>query len=85
MRDKEDRNLQEVAMERREAQNAFINKGQNLIHSFLHDSNVDLVNIASLLGVNLGCAIGGIDSNLQLIRELEHARINMFIKEQEYL
>ncbi len=85
LKDKEDRNLQELAIERKEAQNAFINKGQDQIPSFIHDSNIDLVNIASLLGVNLGCALDEIDANLNLVKDLELARINLFVKEHDML
>lgn len=83
LRDKEDRNLQEVAMERKEAQSAFINKGQDQVPTFVNDSNIDLVNMASLLGVSLGCALEDIDSNIHLLKNLESARINLFLKEQE--
>lgn len=83
LRDKEDRNLQEVAMERKEAQFAFINKGQDQVPTFVNDSNIDLVNMASLLGVSLGCALEDIDSNIHLLKNLESARINLFLKEQE--
>jgi hypothetical protein len=51
------------------------------IPSFIHESNVSLIDIASVLGVNLGCAVDDIASNINLIRDLEMARINLFLKE----
>lgn len=43
------------------------------------------MDMASILGVNLGCAIDNIDSNLSLIKDLECARISLFLKEQEVM
>ena len=80
-KDKEDKKPYEMAIERKEAQNAFINKGQNQIPPFIHDSNLSLVHMASILGVNLGCAVDDVESNVHLIKELDLARINLFMKE----
>lgn len=43
------------------------------------------MDMASILGVNLGCAIDNIDLNLSLIKDLECARISLFLKEQEVM
>lgn len=39
--------------------------------------------MANILGVSLGCAIEDVESNLNLIKNLESARINLFMKEGE--
>lgn len=83
LRDREDRRPQEMAMERKEAQNAFVHKGQDCIPSIVNEPNVSLLSMASLIGVNLECAIESVDSNLNLIKDLENARINLFLKEKE--
>ncbi len=36
-----------------------------------------------MLGVNLGCALDDVESNLQLIKDLKNARINLILKEQD--
>lgn len=41
------------------------------------------MNIANLLGVSLGCALVDVDSNLHLIKDMENARVNLFMKNQE--
>lgn len=80
-RDREDKKTMELAMGRKEAQNAFVNRGQD--SSSPHDKNISLANLASLIGVSLGCSIDAVDSNIKLINDLEEARVNLFLKEQQ--
>lgn len=80
LRDKEDKKILEMAMERKEAKNAFINKGNIHIPSFISESNISLVQMAQVIGVDLGCSIDAIDANTQVLRDLEVARINLYKK-----
>lgn len=77
-RDREDKKTMELAMGRKEAQNAFVNRGQD--SSSPHDKIISLANLASLIGVSLGCSIDAVDSNIKLINDLEEARVNLFLK-----
>ena len=83
LKEKEDLKPQDMAIQRKEAQNAFVNKGQNTVPSIVNESNVSLINMANILGVSLGCANEDVESNLDLIKNLGYARINLFMKEGE--
>ncbi|KAF0929680.1 hypothetical protein E2562_023028 [Oryza meyeriana var. granulata] len=79
---KEDKEILSLATDRKEAKNNFVDKGIDDIPSFIHDSNASLAHLASVIGIELGCEVDSVDSNLNLIKSLEHARLNLFLKEQ---
>lgn len=82
-KDREEKKSLEMAIDRKEARNAFVNKGQDLIPCSIDDSNVSLLDLANLIGVSLGCSIEAVDTNMKLINDLEEARVKLFLKEQQ--
>lgn len=53
MRDREHKKSIDLAIDRKEAKNPFLNKCQNQITSLVNATNLSFVEIASLIGVNL--------------------------------
>lgn len=72
LRDGEDKRPADMAVERIESQNVFINKDHSSIPSVIHDSNLSLASMDSLLGVSLGRTLEGVDTNL-FLKEKENS------------
>lgn len=69
------------AKERAKAKNLLLGGNTNF-PIVLPSSNSSLSEIASVLGVNLRCALDMVDSNLDLIKDLEQARVVLFLQGQ---
>lgn len=84
LKEVDDKNITDKAKERSRVKDLKWDRGMNMeIPSVVNSSNISLGQISSVLGVNLGCSLETIDQNIELIKNLEQARINLFIEEQK--
>lgn len=73
LKDREDVRVEDLAKEWAAAKN---NYGESSLDDF--PNNNSLMHLTSLVGIGLGCSIETIEHNLDIIRQLEIARKNIF-------
>jgi hypothetical protein len=65
------------------AKNLQSSQGSTMLPTLANTSDYSTMDIASKVGIDLGTTLDMIDTNLDLIREQEHARVNIFLNKEE--
>lgn len=75
-KDRGDKKIEDIAKERASNKDDY---GKVTLPTVLNSSNQDLVHIASGVGVNLGLQIDMVEHSINLIKNVEKARVNLWL------
>ena len=75
---KEDAKIEDLAKERAAAKDDYGNSDDNL--NVLNQSNITLSDMAHLVGIDLGCSLDMVETNLEIMRKLEKVRYDLMIQ-----
>ncbi|KAM0910538.1 hypothetical protein ACQ4PT_014075 [Festuca glaucescens] len=75
----EGQKVEERAIERAKVKNLCAEAG-NLIPSYLDVDNPSLAETALVVGIDLGVSMEGVEENIEIAKDLEAARLNLFLR-----